>query len=192
MADKSLIGGNGAEGSNSHRVFVDHFNLDDAEYHNAVTFSALFDGLLNDKYAKIVVPTHNALVGDVSEVKQILSDLKTKGIELDREGEEIGQLLEHALISGPAASLDTVKVAISYTAALEQCQKTITNLGLETRYHDDTYGAAVDVIAKNDPAEAAIAPIGAANDLNGIVLVDNMSDIVPNITFFSIFVLNQG
>ena len=189
MTDKPLIGGNGAEGSNSNRVFTDHFDANDHEYDNAGTFPALFEGLISGKYNQIVVPTSNVIIGDIPAVAEVMQGLAVRGVELETQVSGIEQLIEHALIGGPSASLDTVKVAISYTAALDQCIKTTTKLGLKTQYHDDTYGAAVDVVAKNDPAEAAIAPIGAAADLGGVVLAENISDVVPNITYFSIFSL---
>lgn len=189
MTVKPIIGGNGAQGSNSNRVFVDHFDGQDYDYHNAETFPALFEGLISGKYTQIVVPVSNVIIGDIPAVAEVMSGLSNRNIALQTEAEGIEQLIEHALIGGPAANLNTIKVAISYTAALDQCVNKIEDMGLKTQYHDDTYGAAVDVIAKNDPAEAAIAPIGAAADLGGVVLAENISDIVPNITYFSIFSL---
>ena len=189
MTDKPIISGNGVKGSNTYRVFAQLFDHNDYEYRNAGTFPALFDGLIDGRSEKIIVPTHNAAIGEVSEVAKVMADIKSKGVELVQEGKDIPLRLYHALIGGPAASLETVRTAISYNAALDQCAQTMQSYGLKMQDHADTYGAAVDVVAKNDPSEAAIAPIEAAADLGGVVLVEDMSDIVPNITFFKVFTL---
>lgn len=189
-----VIAGNGTPGSNTHRVFqklygglraIDQTDARNYEYMNAGTFDSLFEALLSGQASSIIVPVRNVIIGPVKDVARIMGEIDTAAIK--QEGEEIGLEIYHALIGGKRASLETVKKVYSYTAALEQCKDNVESLGLKPVYHPDTYGAAIDVIGKNAEDEAAIAPIEAAKQLGGVVLKQEMSDIVPNITYFKVF-----
>lgn len=183
---KLLIGGNGGEGSNHYRVFAALYDGAVYEYVNLKTFPDLFESLRGGQTHEIIVAVSNTIIGPVEEVTQIMTALSREGIQL-REKNEYAIDIHHALIGGQASSLDSIKRVFSYTAALDQCRKNIAMLGLEAVYHRDTWDAAVDVIARNDPEECAIAPIEAGVVLGGKVLKENMSDIVPNRTVFKIF-----
>ena len=188
MSQKTIIGGNGVVGSNTYRVFAKLFDTDKYEYFDAGKFSTLLDGLVSGEYAKIILPTRNAIIGVIEPAVEAREAAIAKGAKL-KEEQAYSIPIYHALISGPAGSLESLKRIYSYKVAFEQCRHALNMLGLEERQHPDTYGAVVDVVARNRADEAAIGPIEAAKDLGGKILKDDMSDHTNNTTVFKVYSL---
>ena len=181
-----LIGGNGEEGSNSYNTFKALFPNDEYAYENAGDFNTLIQNLLSGRYAKIVLPVRNNLVGDVVPVKKSLEKFIVGKVELKDEG-DYECPINHSLIGSSNSSLDKIEKIYCYPVAAGQCRKVLTELGREEVFHPDTYGSVVDVVNRGLENEAAIGPHEAAIKLGGKVLMDNISDDKNNITSFKVY-----
>lgn len=185
---KIRVGGNGEIDSNTHIVFEKLYGDNtNAEYINAGSFEALALGLKDKKFKQIIAPIHNSIIGKVVPAHDALKGMESVIYEL----ETYVLPIQHALIAGNAASLETITNVYAYTAALDQCAQTIKEKSLKPIYHPDTSGAAREVIERNKPNECALAPPQSASRHGGQILIPQMSDNSGNETTFKIYALNS-
>jgi prephenate dehydratase len=144
------------------------------------TFEDAFAAVADGAARHAMIPIENSVAGRVADIHHLLP---LSGLHI--VGEHF-QRVNHQLLAPAKASLGTVKRVHSHQMALSQCRDVIRELGLEAVVHADTAGAAADVAARNDPAEAAIASKLAA-DIYGLqTLRTDIEDAAHNTTRFII------
>lgn len=180
---QTIIAGNGAIGSNTHQIFIENFDHDNAIYYDAGDFDTLIKGLQNREFDIVIVPVKNTIIGGV---KPALDALNTYAPDITSI-KEYNLAIHHAVITGPSGALKNIQKVYSYIAALDQCKNAIEIRGWNMIEHPDTSGAAKDVISRDDPSEAALAPPQAAEIYGGKILLDDLSDKKDNMTTFQIF-----
>ena len=111
------------------------------------TFAAVQEG----RARHALIPVENSIAGRVADIHSLLPDSGLKIV-----GERFLRV-KHHLLAPPGASLKTIRRVSSHVQALGQCRRFLRDEGLEPVAHADTAGAAADVAAAGDLAEAAIA-----------------------------------
>jgi prephenate dehydratase len=98
-----------------------------------------------------MIPIENSVAGRVADIHHLMPE---SGLHIVAEH---FQRVRHYLLAPKGASLKSLKRVHSHVQALSQCRKVIREFGLTPMVHADTAGAAADVAAIGDPADAAIA-----------------------------------
>lgn len=111
------------------------------------TFAAVRDG----KAHRAMIPIENSVAGRVADIHHLMP-----GSGLFIVGEHFLRV-NHHLLAPKGASLKTIRRVHSHVHALGQCRAFLRKHKLEAIVHADTAGAAADIAAAGDPAEAAIA-----------------------------------
>jgi prephenate dehydratase len=138
------------------------------------TFAAVRDG----RAQLAMIPIENSSAGRVADIHHLLpeSGLHIVGEHFER--------VNHQLLAPKGATLDGLEVVRSHVQALSQCREFIRSHGLEPVIHADTAGAAAEVAALNDPAQAAIASALAGEIYALEVLKGDVEDAEHNTTRF--------
>lgn len=124
------------------------------------------------------LPCENSLAGRVPEIHALIPKA---GLAI--VGEHF-QRIEHCLVGVKGAALTDVKRVHTHPVALAQVQNFLRQQNLEGVAAFDTAGAAEQIAAWNDPAEAAVASSLAA-ELNGLTILQrNIEDAAHNTTRF--------
>ena len=144
------------------------------------TFESAFAAVADGRARRAMIPIENSVAGRVADIHHILP---LSGLHIVAEH---FHRVNHQLLAPSRASLNTVKRVHSHEMALSQCRDMIRELRLEAVVHADTAGAAADVAARNDPAEAAIASRLAAETYGLQTLRSNIEDAKHNTTRFVI------
>ncbi len=138
------------------------------------TFAAVRDG----KARLAMIPIENSVAGRVADIHRLMPE---SGLHIIAER---FMRVNHHLLAPPGATLKTVRRVHSHVHALGQCSKLIRRLGLTPVVHADTAGAAADIAANADLAEAAIAS-SLAGEVYGLKsLKANIEDAEHNTTRF--------
>jgi prephenate dehydratase len=141
------------------------------------TFEAVRDG--KARYA--MIPVENSVAGRVADIHRLIPE---SGLFVIAEH---FMRVKHHLLAPPGASLKTVRRVHSHVHALGQCGRLLRELGLEPVVHADTAGAAAEIAARGDPADAAIASEWAG-EVHGLKsLKANIEDAEHNTTRFLVF-----
>ncbi len=139
-------------------------------------FAAVRDGLAG----LAMIPIENSVAGRVADIHHLLP-----GSALAIIGEHY-QRVNHHLLGLPGARIGQLKRVHSHIHALNQCRQLIRELALEAVVRLDTAGAAAEIAAAGDPADAVIAS-ELAGDIYGLVsLRANIEDAAHNTTRFLI------
>ena len=125
-----------------------------------------------------MIPVENSLAGRVADIHRLMPE---SGLHI--VGEHFARV-NHHLLAPEGATLKTIKRVHSHVHALGQCRDFLRRHELEPVVHADTAGAAADIAAAGDPAEAAIASklAGEVYGLNS--LGANIEDAEHNTTRF--------
>jgi prephenate dehydratase len=143
-------------------------------------FEATIEAVTAGRAAYAMLPCENSLVGRVPDIHALLP-----GSGLSIVGEHF-QRIEHCLLGVTGADLSSIRRVHSHPVALGQVRGVVRELGVEAVVAADTAGAAALVAGWNNPAEAAIASVLAA-ELNGLtILRANVEDAAHNTTRFYI------
>lgn len=166
----------GQPGAYSHlacrRYFPDMTPLPTAAFED--TFAAVSSG----KAKLAMIPIENSVAGRVADIHRIMPD---SGLHII--GERFLRV-NHHLLAPKGATLKTIRRVHSHVHALGQCGKFLRKNGLEAVVHADTAGAAADIAASGDPAEAAIAS-ELAGEVYGLKSIRaNIEDAEHNTTRF--------
>ncbi len=138
------------------------------------TFAAVRDG----RAELAMIPIENSSAGRVADIHHLLpeSGLHIVGEHFER--------VNHQLLAPKGATLDGLEVVRSHVQALSQCREFIRSHGLKPVVYADTAGAAAEVAALNDPAQAAIASALAGEIYALEVLKGDIEDAEHNTTRF--------
>lgn len=138
------------------------------------TFAAVSEG--RALYA--MIPIDNSSAGRVADIHHLLPD---SGLHI--VGEHF-QSVNHQLLGMPGATLSDITVVRSHVQALSQCRKFLRENNLQPVVHADTAGAAAEVAALGDPAQAAIAS-RLSGEIYGLeTLGEDIEDAEHNTTRF--------
>lgn len=143
-----------------------------------LSFEDAFAAVQEGRADLAMIAVDNSLAGRVADVHRLLP---ASGLHI--VGEHFLPV-HHALLGVRGAKVEGLKRVHSHVHALPQCRKIIRKLGIEPVVHADTAGAARDVAAWKDPAQAAIASTLAAKIYGLDVLMENIEDEGYNTTRF--------
>lgn len=145
----------------------------------AETVAAVTDG----DAAFAAIPVENAIAGVVDAAVGALGLAAGRIVVL---GDEVIPV-HLCLMAPPGATLDALRMVHSHQMALAQCQAFLSrHAWLLPNVHDDTAGAARDVAAQGDLAQAAIAADAAAVRYGLVILARQIQDVPDNWTRFVI------
>lgn len=138
--------------------------------------------------AYAVLPVHNSIAGEVTEVTEPLAWLRDMGYELV-ERDRAEQQIDHCLLAPPhiaaVAELDRV---ISHEKAIQQCGEFLDSIGIDSdkRSKRDSTGNAARALATMGPQVkiGAIAPKAAAEEYGLKILAEAIQDRQDNKTTF--------
>ncbi len=138
------------------------------------TFAAVRDG----RAELAMIPIENSSAGRVADIHHLLpeSGLHIVGEHFER--------VNHQLLAPKGATLGGLEVVRSHVQALSQCREFIRSHGIKPVVYADTAGAAAEVAALNDPAQAAIASALAGEIYALEVLKGDIEDAEHNTTRF--------
>ncbi|MBS2024671.1 MAG: chorismate mutase [Deltaproteobacteria bacterium] len=146
------------------------------------SFEDLLSALGQAEIDEAVVPIENRVVGPIFEALEPLAAAVTLGIKFVAVG-LVWVPVRLALVARRGTGLAAVKRAYSHPAALRQCERRLSAMGIAQAHEWDTSGAARR-IAQDEGTDAAVCSPRAA-DLAGLeVLVDDVSDQPGNGTRF--------
>ncbi|MCW5731929.1 MAG: prephenate dehydratase [Alphaproteobacteria bacterium] len=171
-----IVAFQGMPGANSHIMCAQVFP--DFEAMPCRTFEDAFAAVREGRASYGMIPIENSVAGRVADIHRLLPE---SGLFII--GEQFLRV-RYQLMAPEGASIESLKRVFSHVQALAQCKNFIRDLGLEAIVHEDTAGAAKDVAARNDPAEAAIAPPLAAEIYGLKVLRSHIEDVMGNTTRF--------
>jgi prephenate dehydratase len=144
------------------------------------SFGAVFANVEGGKTERGIIPIENSLAGSIHQNYKLLME---HSLQID--GEQIYRV-HHSLIGHPGIVLGDICKVISHPQALAQCEKYLTNLGIETESVYDTAGA-VKLIKDGKHADWAAIASNRAADVYGMqVLAENIEDDDANFTRFLI------
>ncbi|MDX1689467.1 MAG: prephenate dehydratase domain-containing protein [Acidimicrobiia bacterium] len=170
------VGYQGEAQSYSHRAVGELFG--DAEALGLPTFAGAFAALAGGAVDRLVLPIENSTTGSVLPVLDRLVDAPASIVAEHRVE------VRHALVGVPGAELADVQRVRSHPEALAQAESMLTANGWAPVPAHDTAGAVREVAAHGDPAEAALAPPGAARSHGLVVLMEDVVDREHNTTRF--------
>lgn len=141
-------------------------------------FEDTFDAVSSGRAKLAMIPIENSVAGRVADIHRILPD---SGLHII--GERFLRV-NHHLLAPRGATLKSIKRVHSHVHALGQCGQFLRKHALEAVVHADTAGAAADIAASGDPAEAAIAS-ELAGEVYGLKSIRaNIEDAEHNTTRF--------
>ena len=144
------------------------------------TFEDTFSAVSEGRAALAMIPIENSIAGRVADIHHLLPK---SGLHIVAEH---FQGVNHHLLALPGATLESICQVHSHIHALAQCRTIVRELGLEARVAADTAGAAADIAVGQDPSQAAIASLLAAEIYGLDVLRENVEDSAHNTTRFII------
>jgi prephenate dehydratase len=172
----------GAPGANSH-IAVAQFDAD-ALALPCFSFEDAIDAVREGRASRAMIPIENSLHGRVADIHFLLPESNLVIV-----GEHFLPIHYALMGTGP---LSGVKQAISHPQALGQCRKWLRARGIEPVAYPDTAGAAARAVELDDPAIAAIAPLGADAIYGLEVLETRLEDSDDNMTRFVVLARSNG
>lgn len=126
-----------------------------------------------------LLPAENLIHGSVLPVYDLLT---AGGLQIV---DEVVHDIRLCLMGRPGTTLEAVTTVLSHPVALNQCGRFLAgHPAIHPVAFFDTAGAAREVADRDDPATAAIAPLGAARRYGLAPLVDSVGDRPDNQTRF--------
>jgi prephenate dehydratase len=180
---KIRISYQGEPGANSHLACNEVFP--GCEPFPCATFEDALAAVKSGDARYGMIPIENSVAGRVADIHHLLPDA---GLFI--VGEHFLRV-HHQLMALPAASLATVKQALSHVHALGQCRNTLRKLGLKAVTEADTAGSARLVSETKDTSLAAIASSLAAEIYGLKILMHDIEDEKHNTTRFVVLSAKQ-
>jgi len=167
----------GERGSNSHMAAIGM--LGDVEVVPCALSAEVFEAVRAGRVDAAVLPIENSLHGSVAEHYDLLFE---NAIRIDRESQ---LRIRHNLIVAPGVTLDEVTHVISHPVALSQCRRYLAQMrGATAMPFYDTAGSVKHILAEGLRDTAGVAPVLAAEEYGGDVLVAGIEDHAENFTRF--------
>jgi prephenate dehydratase len=173
----------GEPGANSHLACREVYP--ELEPMACATFEDALAAVKGGEARYAMIPIENSVAGRVADIHHLLPEA---GLHIVAEH---FLRVRHQLMALPAASLLTVKRALSHTQALGQCRNTLRKLGLKPIPEADTAGSARIVAEADDNELAAIATTLAAEIYGLKILMRDIEDEQHNTTRFVVLSAGQ-
>lgn len=142
-------------------------------------FVDVFRAVSEGSVARGVVPIENTLAGSVHAVYDLLAEFDVRIVA------EVNVRVSHVLVGAPGSSVDHLHRVRSHPVALAQCERFFrAHPTIEPVAAYNTAAAIAEVIAANDPGEAAIGSRRAAARYGGTILREHLEDDPENWTRF--------
>jgi len=170
------IGYQGEPHSNSHRAVAELYpDREPVGFHN---FPLAFRALESGEVSLLVLPIENSTTGSILPV---LDRLISGGVTIIDE-----HLVEihYAILGLPGARLEHITTVHSHPEALRQAEGALVERGWDPMPEHDTAGAVRLVAERQDPTQAALAPITAAAAYGLDVIEHGIVDREHNTTRF--------
>jgi len=143
------------------------------------SFDALFSAIQEGAADYALAPIENTLAGSVHQSYDLLLESRLQIVG------EVIHPIAHYLIGPPNATLDRLASVQSHPVALAQCEHLFrAHPQLQRVASLDTAGSVREVVAANDPSQAAIAGKRAAEIYGGKILLEHIEDHRENYTRF--------
>jgi prephenate dehydratase len=170
----------GELGSNSHMATLAMLgNQSDVEIIACALSAQVFEKVIAGEVDGAVLPIENSLHGAVAEHYDLLLQLP---VRIERESM---LHIRHNLIAMPGVKLNEVRRVMSHPVALSQCRRFLAaHPEFEVVPFYDTAGSVKHVMAEGLRDVAGIAPVLAAEEYGGEVLVAGVEDHAENYTRF--------
>ncbi|MFN2168499.1 MAG: prephenate dehydratase [Anaerolineae bacterium] len=179
----TVVAFQGEHGAYSEQAVRQHFG-DAAATLPCRSFEGIFAAIEAGEADYGAVPVENSLAGSINRAYDLLleHDLRVWG--------EILLRVHHNLLAPPGTTLEDIITVRSHPQALAQCERWLTQRGLQAVTWYDTAGSAKELAANPEPGVAAIASRLAADTYGLQVLASGIEDLAWNITRF--FVVGRG
>jgi len=142
------------------------------------TFEDVFDAMKDGRAQLAMIPIENTTYGRIADIHRLLPDSGLHAID------EAYVRVHINLLGLPGATLEQVKKARAMSVLLGQCGGFLRERGIAGVNWSDNAGAAREVVANGDPAEAALASELAAEVYGLEVLARHIEDQSNNTTRF--------
>lgn len=174
----------GELGSNSHMAALAMLGDESSVEIVPCNVSAqVFDRLLEGDVEGAVLPIENSLHGSVSEHYDLLLE---HPVRIERESL---MHIRHNVIAMPGVKFADLRKVMSHPVALAQCRRFLNqHRSLEVIPFYDTAGSVKHVMEGGLRDAAGIAPVLAATQYGGEVLLEGVEDHAANITRFHLIV----
>ncbi|OMO76828.1 Prephenate dehydratase [Corchorus capsularis] len=127
---------------------------------------------------KAVLPIENSIGGSIHRNYDLLLRHRLHIVR------EVQLTVNHCLLALPGVKKEEVKRVLSHPQALDQCEMTLSKMGIIRVSFDDSAGAAKIVASSGSRDTGAIASARAAEIYGLDILADNVQDEDNNITRF--------
>jgi prephenate dehydratase len=171
----------GEAGSNSHMATVTMLGNEHSELRIVPcnVSAEVMSRLMAAEVDAAVLPIENSLHGSVAEHYDLLLELD---VRIERESL---MRIRHNLIAFPGVKLEDIRQVFSHPVALSQCRKFfLAHPQFKAMSFYDTAGAVKHVMAEGLRDTAGVAPMLAAKEYGGEVLLEGIEDNPQNFTRF--------
>jgi len=170
----------GELGSNSHMATVEMLgNPGELEIVACTVSAQVLAKVIANEVDAVVLPIENSLHGSVVEHYDLLLELP---VHIERESL---LRIRHNVIAMPGVKMQEVRRVMSHPVALSQCRRFLaSHPELEVVPFYDTAGSVKRLVAEGLRDVAGIAPVLAATEYGGEVLVAGVEDHAENYTRF--------
>jgi prephenate dehydratase len=170
----------GELGSNSHMATVEMLgNSGELEIVACTVSSQVLAKVIANEVDAAVLPIENSLHGSVAEHYDLLLELP---VHIERESL---LRIRHNVIAMPGVKLKEVRRVMSHPVALSQCRRFLaSHPEFEVVPFYDTAGSVKRLVAEGLRDVAGIAPMLAATEYGGELLVAGIEDHAENYTRF--------
>jgi prephenate dehydratase len=139
----------------------------------------VIDAVLSGRVDAAVLPIENSLHGSVAEHYDLLLE---SAVRIDAESL---LRIRHNLIASPGVRLEEIRTVLSHPVALSQCRKFLGELKQAKAVpFYDTAGSVKHLMEEGLRDTAGVAPVLAATEYGGEVLVEGIEDHAQNFTRF--------
>jgi prephenate dehydratase len=167
----------GERGAYSELAAFEHFG-EDIITTPCESFERAFESVSSGESTHGLLPFENSLAGSIHRNYDLIlrHELKIVG--------EYHLRVQHCLLGLSGSKIEDIREVRSHPQALAQCERKLSELGVERINAADTAGSARQVKEWGDPQKAAIASTRAAQVYGLQILVDNFEDNPSNFTRF--------
>ncbi len=125
-----------------------------------------------------ILPVENSTTGRIADIHALLPQTSLHIVA------EHFLPISHCLMGLPGAEISQIRTVYSQLPAIQQCQNTLSSMGLAHESYLDTAGSAKMVAERADPTLAALASSLAATTYGLSILKSPMNDQANNTTRF--------
>jgi prephenate dehydratase len=178
-----IVAFQGEHGAYSEQAVFQHFGQEVVTL-PCRSFEGIFAAIEAGEADFGVLPIENSLAGSINRAYDLLleHDMRVWGEAFLR--------VRHNLMAPANTTLDQVSVVRSHPQALAQCERWLTQRGLQAVTWYDTAGSARELANHPEPGVAVIASELAARTYGLEILASGIEDLAWNFTRF--FVVGQG